>query len=127
MVKYTNFHHVSFATKNLAASRAFFGGVLGLEEISRPAFTFPGAWYALGDRQLHIIENQQAAGAASARQSRSDHVALEVPDIAAVRKALESHGVSFEEGTNQQLGMAQLFCRDPDGHVIEFIQFLDKS
>jgi catechol 2,3-dioxygenase-like lactoylglutathione lyase family enzyme len=127
MVEYANFHHVSFASKNLAASRAFFGEVLGLQEINRPAFTFPGAWYALGDRQLHIIENQDGGGTTPARQSRSDHVALEVPDIAAVKNALQSHGIAFEEGTNQQLGMAQVFCRDPDGHVIEFIQFLHKG
>jgi len=124
MIELLKLHHVSFSSQDLAASRAFFGGVLGLEEISRPGFQFPGAWYALGDRQLHIIENRDPeAAAAASRLSRSDHVALEVADIEAVRRTLEHHGVPVQPGGNRNLGMAQLFCHDPDGHVIEFVQY----
>jgi catechol 2,3-dioxygenase-like lactoylglutathione lyase family enzyme len=116
-------HHVSFASKNLDASRAFFSGVLGLPEIERPGFQFRGIWYALGDRQLHIIENPGEGVEAASRLSRSDHVALEVPDVAAVRATLERHGVPYQEGGNQALGMEQIFCRDPDGHVLEFVKY----
>lgn len=121
MIELVKLHHVSFASKDLSVSRAFFGGVLGLPEMERPAFNFPGAWYALGDRQLHIIENRGEESAAASRLSRSDHLALEVTDIDAVRKVLERHGIPFQEGGNRQLGMEQIFCRDPDGHVIEFV------
>jgi catechol 2,3-dioxygenase-like lactoylglutathione lyase family enzyme len=123
MIELVKLHHVSFASKDLDASRAFFGGVLGLPEIERPAFHFPGAWYALGDRQLHIIENRGEGASAASRLSRSDHVALEVADIEAVRKTLAEHGVEFQEGGNRNLGMEQVFCRDPDGHVIEFVRY----
>jgi len=121
MIELVKLHHVSFATRNLTASQAFFEGVLGLAPIPRPSFSFPGAWYALGDRQLHLIENQSEAGAAPARLSRNDHLALEVADVGQVRAALEKHGVAYQEGGNRALGMEQLFCRDPDGHVIEFV------
>ena len=121
MIELVKLHHVSFASKDLSVSRAFFGGVLGLPEMERPAFNFPGAWYALGDRQLHIIENRGEESAAASRLSRSDHLALEVTDIDAVHKVLERHGIPFQEGGNRQLGMEQIFCRDPDGHVIEFV------
>lgn len=123
MIPLVKLLHVSFATKSLSASRAFFGGVLGLPEIERPAFRFPGAWYAVGDRQLHIIENAAAAAEAASRLSRSDHVSLEVTDLAAVRAALEQHGVPYQAGENRDLGMEQIFCHDPDGHVIEFVHY----
>lgn len=123
MLPVLKLHHVSFATKDLSASRAFFGEVLGLQEIARPGFNFPGAWYALGDRQLHLIQNPGEEFAGASRLSRSDHVALEVSDIEAVRTALRNHGIEFQDGGNRRLGMEQVFCRDPDGHVIEFVRY----
>ncbi len=123
MIPLVKLHHVSFATKDLAASRGFFGGVLGLAEIERPGFSFPGAWYALDDRQLHIIENRDAGGGTTARLSRNDHLALEVGDVNAVRETLRRHGIVYQEGGNRQLGMEQIFCQDPDGHVIEFVHY----
>ena len=123
MIELVKLHHVSFASQNLDASRAFFSGVLGLAEIERPGFTFPGIWYALGDRQLHIIGNQAAGAKAASRLSRSDHVALEVADVDAVRRTLEQNGVPYQEGGNLSLGMEQIFCRDPDGHVLEFVRY----
>ena len=123
MIELVKLHHVSFASKDLNASRAFFGGVLGLPEIERPGFQFAGAWYALGDRQLHIIENPGEQATAASRLSRSDHMALEVANVNAVRAALDQHGIAYQEGGNRQLGMEQIFCRDPDGHVIEFVRY----
>jgi len=123
MIDLVKLHHVSFASKDLDASRRFFSGVLGLPEIERPGFNFPGIWYALGDRQLHIIENKAEGADAASRLSRSDHVALEVSDTAAVRSTLEQHGVPCQEGGNRSLGMEQVFCRDPDGHVLEFVRY----
>ncbi len=123
MINLVKLHHVSFASKDLSASRAFFGGVLGLSEIERPGFNFSGAWYLLGDRQLHIIENHGEGPEAASRLGRSDHLALEVADIEAVRSTLRGHDIAFEEGGNRHLGMEQIFCRDPDGHVLEFVRY----
>lgn len=123
VIRLVKLHHVSFASKNLEASRAFFGEVLGLPEIERPGFNFRGASYALGDRQLHIIENREERSGAASRLSRSDHVPLEVADIEAVRARLKDRGIDFQEGGNRRLGMEQVFCKDPDGHVIEFVRY----
>jgi catechol 2,3-dioxygenase-like lactoylglutathione lyase family enzyme len=116
-------HHVSFAIRDLAASQRFFGDVLGLKELERPSFNFSGVWYALGDRQLHLIVQDSAGSDAADRISRSDHMALEVSDLNAVKKVLDGAGIEFGEGSNQALGMDQIFCRDPDGHVIEFVRY----
>jgi catechol 2,3-dioxygenase-like lactoylglutathione lyase family enzyme len=123
MIPLVRLHHVSFAIKDLAASKRFFGEILGLAEVERPSFTFPGAWYALGDRQLHLIVDSSAGREGAGRISRSDHMALEVSDVGRVRKALQDAGIDFGEGSNQSLGMEQIFCRDPDGHVIEFVHY----
>lgn len=123
MIDLVRLHHVSFATKDLEASKRFFGGVIGLPEIQRPAFGFAGAWYAIGDRQLHLIQEQGAGAEAGERLSRSDHMALEVRDIEAVKKTLGENGLEYTSGGNQALGMDQIFCRDPDGHVIEFVHY----
>jgi catechol 2,3-dioxygenase-like lactoylglutathione lyase family enzyme len=123
MIPLVRLHHVSFAVKDLPASKRFFGGVLGLPEMERPSFNFPGAWYSLGDRQLHLIVDQSAGREAADRISRSDHMALEVSDVESVRKILRDAGVEFGEGGNKALGMDQVFCRDPDGHVVEFVHY----
>lgn len=123
MIELIRLHHVSFAVADLAASRRFFGEVLGLPEIERPAFNFPGAWYALGDRQMHLIEQPGSGREAKARISRSDHAALEVKDLAPVRATLEAAGIPYQTGENDALGFSQIFCSDPDGHTIEFVVY----
>ena len=97
-------HHVSFAVSNLAESKHFFGEVLGLPEDNRPDFDFAGAWYALGDRQLHLIEKTGGRGEARGQISRSDHMAMEVADLDAVKARLNECGVPFVEGGERALG-----------------------
>ena len=49
-------HHTSFPVKDLARSRAFYEGVLGLIEKPRPQCGFPGAWYQAGPCEVHLIQ-----------------------------------------------------------------------
>ena len=116
-------HHVSFAVSDLAASKRFFCGVLGLPEDERPAFKFPGAWLRVGDRQIHLIQEGGAGRAVRGKISRSDHLAMEVADLEVVMARLRECGIEFALGGNQRLGMSQAFCSDPDGHTIEFVQY----
>ena len=52
----TAFHHFQVTVTDLEKSRAFYGGFLGLPELKRPAFPFPGAWFQLsGGQELHIV------------------------------------------------------------------------
>jgi len=48
-------HHVALSVTDMDRAAWFYGTVLGLQEIPRPPFDFGGAWYQLGDRQLHLI------------------------------------------------------------------------
>src|SRR6185295_340210 len=52
-------HHMSFPVRDIERSRAFYAGVLGLEEKPRPAelvAMFPGAWYQAGPCEVHLIQ-----------------------------------------------------------------------
>ncbi|MBI3636955.1 MAG: VOC family protein [Candidatus Rokubacteria bacterium] len=58
MVPFKNFSHVSLLVSDVDRAKVFYTGLLGLREIARPAFDFPGAWYSLGnDLALHLIQS----------------------------------------------------------------------
>jgi glyoxylase I family protein len=44
MSLFKQFTHVSITVTDVAKAREFYSGLLGLQEIARPAFDFPGIW-----------------------------------------------------------------------------------
>jgi len=52
MIQIDTLHHVAISVTDLPRAKRFYGEVLGLPEIPRPPFDFPGAWFQLGDRDL---------------------------------------------------------------------------
>jgi catechol 2,3-dioxygenase-like lactoylglutathione lyase family enzyme len=127
-VDITSLHHVSLAVTDLERSRAFYREVLGLEEIERPPFDFPGAWFRVGDRQLHLIVHARPTLRSGGIDSRDVHVALRVRSYAATVAALRTHGYTpdaaderrrLREHPRGKAGFPQIFLLDPDRHVIE--------
>lgn len=51
-------HHVSLPVSDLQRSIAFYSDILCLKKIERPAFDFEGAWYEIGEGQLHLIVDE---------------------------------------------------------------------
>src|SRR5262245_14587326 len=52
-------HHVAIVVRDAAAAREFYGELLGLDELERPADVagrFAGAWYQIGAIELHVFE-----------------------------------------------------------------------
>ena len=48
-------HHILVPAMELDRSRRFYRDVLELEEIDRPVFPYPGAWFQVGNnQQLHV-------------------------------------------------------------------------
>jgi len=48
MSLFEELNHVRITVTDVAKAREFYTGLLGLEEIPRPAFDFPGIWYSHG-------------------------------------------------------------------------------
>ena len=112
---------MTIAVRDLERAMQFYGVVLGLREIVRPGFDFSGAWYALGDRQLHLIVNDAAGTLRDAHDptSREGHFALRVSDWKAAVEHLKASGVEVLERPENVTPWTQAYVADPDGNVIE--------
>ena len=117
--------HVSVTVTDIAKAREFYSNTLGLEEIPRPAFEFPGIWYSLGgDLQLHIILNDQLVRPAGERepiQARYPHFALWTDDCDATAARIETLGLVCRDVISGPTGLRQVFVKDPDGNMVEFL------
>jgi catechol 2,3-dioxygenase-like lactoylglutathione lyase family enzyme len=123
--------HCGLIVADLERSRAFYGGALGLEEVSRPHnFVFAGAWFQIGDDQLHLLAESDTTGRAggpdpgpSVSVGLATHIALEVDDLDAACTRLDEHEVVLIGGPMPRGdGYDQIFVRDPDGYVIELFE-----
>lgn len=109
-------NHIALYVRDLDAAERFYGEILRLPRLSRPAFDFPGAWFALGKQELHLIVDTQN------RDRNSVHFALRVDDAAAAREILIGRGVVDISAANPRPdGAVQVFLRDPDGYLIEIM------
>ena len=114
-------HHLSFPISDLAQSREFYEGVLGLEPIPRPDFPVDGIWYQAGDVQVHLIVTPpgvETAPPPPALNPIDRHSAFAVDSYDATLAFLKSKGLEVFE-TSPDVG--QMWVRDPDGHIIELI------
>ena len=121
MIAVQGLHHVSICVADLERARRFYGDVLGLSEIERPPFNFPGAWYAIGEVQLHLIvhPNSLTFRGSTAIDSRDGHYALRVSSYQATLRHLRDRGIPCRERPHNLTAWPQLFITDPDGNVIE--------
>src|SRR5689334_12678438 len=76
-------HHVALTVADLERSRHFYLDVIGLKEIPRPPFNFPGAWFEIRNgQQLHlIVHTNPTMRTGKPLDSRDVHFALRVPSF----------------------------------------------
>ncbi|MCI0745089.1 MAG: VOC family protein [Verrucomicrobia subdivision 3 bacterium] len=111
-------NHVAIVTSDVEKSCRFYRDVLRLEQIPRPAFSFPGAWFRLGAAQeLHIIGGEGIEPAVP--RARGNHFALRVDDLEVWRQYVQKFGVIVRGPITRPDGALQLFIADPDGHLVE--------
>lgn len=122
MIQLDDFHHVSLAVQDINEAKHFYGQILGFPELKRPDFGFPGAWYQIGNIQLHLIENKQAETLRQLNDidSRDGHFAIRVKDYHQTAKYLEERGIEVLLKPESKSGFAQIFCMDPSRNLIEF-------
>ena len=100
-----------------AAARDYYGSLIGLEEIAKPAALAGrgGCWFQLGDRQLHLgIEDPF-------RAAKKAHVALSTDTLAVLRDRIEEAGFDTRDDVPLDDGRRRFFSDDPFGNRIEFI------
>jgi catechol 2,3-dioxygenase-like lactoylglutathione lyase family enzyme len=100
------------------AARAFYGDLLGLEELPKPAALQArgGCWFRAGEQELHVGVEQEFAPA------RKAHPGLVVDDLAAVRARLEAAGHETTEDAQTIPGAVRAYVHDPFGNRLELRQ-----
>jgi catechol 2,3-dioxygenase-like lactoylglutathione lyase family enzyme len=97
-------------------ARAFYGRLLGLEEIEKPEALKKngGLWYTVADVQLHV-------GAEDVVAPSKRHPAFEVEDVNGVRAYLEQNGVRTKN-EEEIPGQRRFSFFDPFGNRIELLE-----
>ncbi len=114
-------HHASLLVEDLPRALGFYRDLLGLaEDAARPATGFAGAWLQLGGQQIHLILSPSLLPAPpGGHAGRDRHLALAVADLDSLLGRLEAAGVPC---TPSRSGRRALFCRDPEGNALEFVE-----
>jgi glyoxylase I family protein len=114
-------HHVSLLVNDTGRALKFYCDILGMQPVPRPDLGFPGAWLGVGPQQIHLLElpDPDADRSAPEHPGRDRHVALIVTNIEVLEQRLQRTGTPFNRSGS---GRKALFCRDPDGNGLEFIE-----
>jgi len=116
--------NISAPGELLEKVRSFYCDVLGLEEGFRPNFSTGGFWlYSKDQAIIHLAENREREG--NEKQGFFDHFALRVADLSPIISGLQKFGIDYHRVHLQEIGLSQLFFKDPSGTGVE-VNCLDK-
>lgn len=112
-------HHVQLAMppdEEEAAAR-FYGAILGLEQVPKPADLSPrgGVWFRTGDLEVHLGMEDQFSPAVKA------HPAFLVSGLETLKARIEAAGYRVTD-TVQIEGFHRVYVRDPFGNRVELIE-----
>jgi glyoxylase I family protein len=115
------YNHVAIAVTDLERARDFYGGVLDLPELPRPAASITGAWFGVGGAQLHLAVLADVVPPAIG----IPHLALSVApeEFGAVVESLQAARATEVTAprcrTEGEMTVCSALFRDPDGNVLE--------
>ncbi|MEH6889596.1 VOC family protein [Bacillus sp. JJ864] len=119
MFKIQGIDHVQLAAPEGCEekARAFYGDILGLEEIPKPAELRKrgGCWFLCGSQELHIGVEQNFSPAKKA------HPAFYVQHIGNLQENVTQKGVSVTVDTARP-DVTRFYIVDPFGNRIEFME-----
>ena len=119
---FAGMHHASLIVRDLTKSVNFYCQIIGLKESAlRPEMSYRGAWLDVGLQQIHLLDLPQTEQSLHQPEhaGRDRHLAIQVNNIAIISQQLKKNQIAF---TMSKSGRQALFCRDPDGNGLEFIQ-----
>ena len=115
-MKLEGVHHVSVNVRDVEEAAKFYLQVLGLEELPRPDFGFPGMWLRSADQEIHLI------GVEKHEAPEGQHFAFRVADLDLAREELIGKGVRVSKPVQIPGAGRQSFLKDPSGNLIELNQ-----
>ncbi len=119
--------HIAFQVSDLAKAQAFYRDLLGYEDgfrLYKEDGTTRLVYFKVNDRQYIEI----FPGLPPDQDDRLSHIALETTDLEALRKYLDEKGVKVPDKVNKgRDGNINMTVTDPDGHRVEFVQYLPGS
>ncbi len=118
--------HVAIKTADLDATLAFWCGLLGLRQVARPDFGYPGAWLACpvpgGQAIIHVYAGGPALGPdgrAPSGTAAIDHLSLSCSGFHSFRASFAQAGIPWREFLVPGTTLWQLFAYDPSGVQVE--------
>ena len=115
----TALHHVNVTVPAELedAAKKFYGSVLGLKQIPKPATSRQnGAWYQIGDTQLHLSVE------AEDRSLSSRHVCFTVSDLAEAEQRFREAKIEIITDPRANPDSPRFYVRDPGGNQLEIAQ-----
>jgi catechol 2,3-dioxygenase-like lactoylglutathione lyase family enzyme len=121
-------HHVTLPVTDLERSKDFYREILRLQEIARPPFNHPGAWFGVGPSHLHLTVTENPTLRDGKELDSGDvHFAVRVRSYREALDFLRSKGYAEDADGLKRIkvsphataGFPQLYILDPDRHVIE--------
>ena len=116
----TKLHHVNVTVppELEAATKEFYGAALGLRQVPKPAAARQsGAWYQIGDNQLHLSVEDEELAPLSSR-----HICFAVSELKAAEKSFRDAGVEIIPDPRPVPGTQRFYVRDPGGNQLEIVQ-----
>jgi lactoylglutathione lyase len=119
--------HIGLKTDNLDAARSFYGHDLGFTEsftLDKPTGGLMLTYFKVNDHQYIEVFPELK----SETDDRLSHIAFETTDARQLRDYLASRGVKVPETLKPGLdGNLSMMIKDPDGHNVEFVQYMPGS
>ena len=116
----TSLHHVNVTVppELEVATKHFYGEVVGLKQVPKPATARQsGAWYQIGENQLHLSVEDEERGPLSSR-----HVCFHVSDLVEAETKFRDAGVEIIPDARPIAGTLRFYVRDPGGNQLEIVQ-----
>jgi catechol 2,3-dioxygenase-like lactoylglutathione lyase family enzyme len=118
--------HAAIKTFDLGATLHFYCQVLGLKQVDRPDFGYPGAWLACptpgGQAIVHIYAGRPAlgvAGVAPIGTAAIDHLSLACSGFHEFKERFQENNLQWREFLVPGTSLWQLFVYDPSGVQLE--------
>jgi glyoxylase I family protein len=123
-IQFGGIQHAGVIVSDTDASVRFYTQVLGMEDDTqyRPTtLPFRGAFVRAGAHQLHLMElpNPDPVSGRPQHGGRDRHLAITVDSIEPLVENLDEAAIPY---TMSKSGRRAVFCRDPDGNALEFLE-----